>query len=273
MTTGSFRPVTQLSSGGTGGGAARGFDRPPSQYAPGWYPDPLDRFDLRFHNGRDWTADVSRDGQRFVDPAGAARAAPRTPELASGGGGLGTAAMVLGIVGVSLSWLPVVGVLGALAALAAVVVGAIAVRRSRSDGASPGAGRSRAVIGISTGLGGLVGAVVGIYLTVMVLDIYTEYLEPEPAETRVVECELVGSRASATVEITNLGDEVEDYSVVVAFVRSGTDNPHRTDRVDVDGVAPGATATFEAQRQVELDDIDCLVTDVTGALPFGIALD
>jgi len=240
VTTGSFRPVTQLSSGGTGGGAARGFDRPPSQYAPGWYPDPLDRFDLRFHNGRDWTADVSRDGQRFVDPAGAARAAPRTPELASGGGGLGTAAMV---------------------------------RRARPDGASPGAGRSRAVIGISTGLGGLVGAVVGIYLTVMVLDIYTEYLEPEPAETRVVECELVGSRASATVEITNLGDEVEDYSVVVAFVRSGTDNPHRTDRVDVDGVAPGATATFEAQRQVELDDIDCLVTDVTGALPFGIALD
>ena len=267
--------MTELSSGGSGGADddAGAFDSPPARYASGWYRDPVGRFDLRFHNGREWTADVSHDGQRFVDPAGVATS-PRAGDAGGeSGSGISTAAMVLGIVGLSLSWLPIVGVAGAIAAITAIVLGWIGVRRARPDGRTPGAGRSRAVVGISTGIGGLLGAVVGIYLTVVVLDIYTEYLEPEPAETRVFACELAGSRASATIEITNLGDEVEDYSVVVAFVRPGTDNAHRTDRVDVDDVAPGATTTFEAQRQVELDEIDCLVTDVTGALPFGIALD
>jgi hypothetical protein len=244
---------------------------PPARYASGWYPDPAGRFDLRFHNGRDWTADVASDGERFVDPAGTGPAdpAPATER----GGGLGTAAMVLGIVGLSLAWLPILGVLGAVSALVAIALGVAALRRARPDGPTPGAGRSRALVGIATGVGGLLAAAVGLYLTIVVLDVYTEYLEPEPADTRVVTCELVGSRAMATVEITNVGDETEDYSVVVAFVRPGTDDPHRTDRVEVDEVAPEATATFEAESQVELDDVDCIVTEVNGPLPFGIALD
>ena len=31
-------------------------------YPPGWYPDPMQRFEFRFHNGTVWTADVSTNG-------------------------------------------------------------------------------------------------------------------------------------------------------------------------------------------------------------------
>ncbi|MGA0270730.1 MAG: DUF2510 domain-containing protein, partial [Ilumatobacteraceae bacterium] len=36
----------------------------------GWYPDPLGRYDHRWFNGTSWTADVSTDGVRQVDPLG-----------------------------------------------------------------------------------------------------------------------------------------------------------------------------------------------------------
>lgn len=39
-------------------------------YPAGWYPDPLGRFDHRWYDGTRWTADVSLDGVRRVDPAG-----------------------------------------------------------------------------------------------------------------------------------------------------------------------------------------------------------
>ena len=41
-------------------------------YPAGWYPDPLERFDHRWYDGARWTADVSLDGVRRVDPAGIA---------------------------------------------------------------------------------------------------------------------------------------------------------------------------------------------------------
>ena len=39
-------------------------------YQPGWYPDPMQRFEFRFHNGTVWTGDVSTNGVRYVDPLG-----------------------------------------------------------------------------------------------------------------------------------------------------------------------------------------------------------
>jgi hypothetical protein len=44
-------------------------------YRAGWYPDPLGRFDHRWYDGTRWTADVSLDGVRRVDPAGIAHGA------------------------------------------------------------------------------------------------------------------------------------------------------------------------------------------------------
>ena len=63
----------------------------------GWYPDPTGRFEYRYHNDRHWTADVSTNGQRYVDPlpapvAGRADRSPHRPPAPpqdGGGNGIG----------------------------------------------------------------------------------------------------------------------------------------------------------------------------------------
>ena len=232
------------------------------------------RYEHRYYNGREWTADVASGGQRFVDqlglqPTGGAPDTATGAPPRSGSNAAATTAMVLGIVAVSIAWLPFLVVLGVIAAVLAIVFGAIGLRRSRVTGS----GRSFAVAGLTTGVAALAAAVIGVVLTGTVLDVYDEYLNPAPNEVVVTSCELQGARATMTGEITNLSDRVADFSVMVGFVRPGTDNTHRTERVDVDDVAPGATSEFSAQSQVDLDDIGCIVVDVNGPLPFGIAVD
>jgi hypothetical protein len=41
---------------------------PPPQVMPGWYPDPSGRYEIRFHDGSDWTAHVGAGGVLGVDP-------------------------------------------------------------------------------------------------------------------------------------------------------------------------------------------------------------
>jgi hypothetical protein len=36
---------------------------------------------------------------------------------------------------------------------------------------------------------------------------------------------------------------------------------------------PAERAEFEVERQIDLDEVDCIVLEVTGPLPFGMALD
>jgi hypothetical protein len=241
---------------------------------PGWYADPLGRFELRYYNGATWTADVSTGGERFVDPLGIdvgghSGQPARSGATESSPTSLATASMVLGIVAVAIAWIPFVVVVGAIAAVIALVFGIIAIRRSGPSGA----GRSRAVVGVITGGSGLVAAALGAVLTVVVLDVYDSYLNPPPHETVISSCEVVGSRAIATGRLENLGDDTSDFSVLVGFVRPGTDNPHRTTRVTLDDVEAGTSAAFDAERQIDLDAVDCIVIEVTGPLPFGLALD
>ena len=244
---------------------------------PGWYADPLGRFDLRYYNGATWTADVSTGGERFVDPRGIelGRVEHHSRQPASGqatGGAstsLATASMVLGIVAVAIAWIPFIVVFGAIAAVLALVFGVVTLRRSGPSDV----GRSRAVIGVVTGISGLFAAALGVVLSFVVLDVYDSYLNPPPHEATITSCEVVGSRAIASGTLENLGDDTSDFSVLVGFVRPDTDNPHRTIRVELDDVEAGAVATFDAERQIELDDVDCTVIEVTGPLPFGLALD
>ena len=235
--------------------------------AAGWYADPTGRYEHRYYNGRAWTADVSSGGQRFVDQLGLSPSV--RSDTSSANNGLGTAAMVLGIVAISTSWMPFVVVLGVVAALLALVFGWIALRRARHSGGS----RSFAVVGLATGASALIAATVGVLLTMVVLDAYDDYLNPQPNDVAVTECELQGSRATMTGVLTNTGDRAADYSVLIGFVRPGTDNAHRSERVTIDDVEPGSDATFTAQSQVDLEAIDCVVLDVNGPLPFGVAVD
>ena len=245
---------------------------------PGWYADPLQRFELRYFNGSAWTADVSDGGDRFVDPQGVEvgvggpspyAGADSTSTSGQGTNSPATAAMVLGIIAVTIAWLPFIVVLGVIAAVLALAFGLVGVRRARPDGI----GRSRAVVGLVTGTSALLVASLGVFLTVIVADVYDDYLNPGPNEAAITSCELAGSRATAAGSLTNLGDETADFSVLVGFVRSNTDNPHRTSRALLDDVEPGASAEFGAERQVDLDEVDCIVIEVTGPLPFGLELD
>jgi hypothetical protein len=112
-----------------------------------------------------------------------------------------------------------------------------------------------------------------VVLSFVVLDVYDAYVDPPPNEVVVTSCRLTGSRATATGTLENLGDDESDFTVRIGFVRPGTDNPHRTARADVEDVAPGSVAEFSVERQVDLDEIDCVVIDVHGPLPFGLTLD
>jgi hypothetical protein len=257
-----------------------------SGVTPGWYADPLRRFELRWFNGADWTADVANGENRFVDPQGTAVVHPVVDNAADhatsptskgsrkggtdgGGNPAANAAMALGIVAVAISWLPFVVVLGFVAALLAIGFGTVGLRRAGPTGD----GRGRAIAGIATGASAVVAATIGVALSIIVLDAYDDYLEPSPNEVAVNDCTIAGARATAQGTIENLGADDADFSVLVGFVRVGTDNPHRTARATLDDVAPGELREFEVQRQVDLDDVDCIVLEVNGPLPFGVQLD
>jgi hypothetical protein len=177
--------------------------------------------------------------------------------------------MVLGIIAVSISWMPLIVVLGVVAAALAIVFGVIGLRRAREHGV----GRSFAVAGLTTAIAALAAAAIGVALTVVVVDEYEAYLDAEPNEVVVTSCELRGSRAVMSGELTNTGADPAEYSVLVGFVRPGTDNAERGERVEVGEVPAGGTARFDAQAQVSLDEIDCVVLEVNGPLPFGVAVD
>jgi hypothetical protein len=238
--------------------------------AAGWYADPTGRYDHRYYNGRTWTADVSSGGQRFVDQLGLEPTALIANDASDGANnGMGTAAMVLGIVAISTSWMPFIVVLGVIAALLALVFGWIGLRRAKRSGGS----RSFAIVGLVTGASALVAATVGVLLTMVVLDAYNDYLNPQPNDIVVTECELQGARATMAGVLTNTGDRTADYSVLIGFVRLGTDNAHSSERIGIDDVEPGAEAAFTAQSQVDLEAIDCVILDVNGPLPFGVTVD
>jgi Protein of unknown function (DUF2510) len=238
--------------------------------AAGWYADPTGRYEHRYYNGRAWTADVSAGGQRFVDQLGLEPTVNPSTDTPDGArNGMGTAAMVLGIVAISTSWMPFAVVLGVIAGVLALVFGWIGLRRAENSGT----GRSFAIVGLATGASALAAATVGVVLTMVVLHAYDDYLNPQPNAVVVTECELQGSRATMTGVLTNTGEHTADYSVLVGFVRTGTDNAHRSKRVNIDDVAPGADATFTAQAQIDLEAIDCVILDVNGPLPFGVTVD
>lgn len=230
----------------------------PDTGGPGWHPDPTGRFDLRYHNGAHWTADVSSDGARFVDPLGSDSDASNRAA---------SAAMVVGIVGAATGWIPFVAVASLVACLVAIALGIVGLRRARRTG---GSGRGPAIAGVATGGGGLLVAALGVVLTVVVVDELDQYYDPSPNRATITSCTTdADGSAAATGELTNLGSSDADFTVRVAFVRSGTDNVQRSTRVTVDDVAPGATVDFRADAAVGVD-VECTIDRVDGPLPFGI---
>jgi hypothetical protein len=235
----------------------------PASFPAGWYPDPSARFEYRWFNGTAWTGDVAADGRRFVDgaPTGPAGGPP-----ARRGNGLATAALTCGILAAVLGWIPVVFVLAAVLAVLAIVFGIIGLARSRERGS----GRGFAITGIVTGSVGIIASIVGAVFTVITFREVDRYLEPEPSTVELTSCEVVDDRAVVAGTIRNDGDRRAGFTVEVAIERAGSGVVERTVLVPIEELDPGDRRTFETARAVRVDEIDCVVVEVTGPLPFGI---
>jgi hypothetical protein len=250
--------------------------------APGWHPDPRARFELRYHNGRAWTADVSTGGERYVDPLGTRPAPPQStqsnpaappsaPATPGSKNSIATASMVLGIVAICIGWMPFVVILGIIAAVLAIVLGVQGRKRAAaSSDAGEGVGAGFALAGIITGTVALFVCVGGAVFSVSLVRAVDRFESPAEHEASITSCVLDGSELTASGTVTNTSDETSTFTVRVFFVRPGTDNSQREATVPVADVGPGETGEFEVSRQIGDLDLDCIIGAVRGPLPYGV---
>ena len=241
----------------------------------GWYPDPMGRFEYRYHNGQAWTADVASGGQRYVDPVSGPPGlrppgvpGPSGPTGSSpvrrAGNGIALAGMVCGIVGLVTGWVPFFGILGIVASIVGLSLSIPGLRRSHQTGER----RSFAITGIITSSLGIVVGVLGIILTVVVFRALQRFESPGANDARVDSCTVEDGYLVARGQLTNLSTQTRDYTVLVEL-----DLGDRR-RVAVDDVPAGESTTFVARSERatydEGDSGSCAVVDVNGPVPFGL---
>lgn len=240
----------------------------------GWFPDPHGRHDHRWFNGTAWTADVSDDGQRFIDPLGAGPAgyvgaSGHPGSSAPGdrqGNGAAVAAITLGLFALTLAWIPLLVVIGVVLAVLALVFGIRGLRRSRTAGT----GRGLAIAGITTGGAALGLAVVGAILTVGMLREVGDFVEPAEHETAITSCTISDGRIVVDATITNLDFAVSDFTVYAVFVEPDSVADART---EVDAVEPGETREIRLDRNVAaVGECEARLV-VHGPLPYGLDME
>lgn len=239
---------------------------------PAWHPDPLRRYELRYHNGRAWTADVAAEGKRYVDPLGIGATTPSAAFSAAGAtrplvrrtSGLAITSLVLGLCGVVLAWLPFLFVLGAVAGVGAVVFGVVARRHTRPDVPPPAGrtGRGMANAGLILGPLALGLAVVGLWMTTELL----ELVDPGEYTVEGGECAADGSFATLEGTIRNDGFRTRSYLVTVGFESTGSARTRTRDTVTVRDVAAGETERWTARTRWRDDEVSCTIVDVGGSL-------
>ena len=227
----------------------------------GWFPDPLGRYEHRYFNGTTWTPDVSNGGQRMVDPLGTGPG--YSGPGSQPGNGLATAALTCGIIGTLVAWIPFVVIVGIVLGILALVFGIKGLRRS----ANVGSGRGLAIAGIVTGGLTLLISVIGIVLSVLMVQALADFIEPGPVDTDVTECRLDGRDARAEGTLTNESRTVRDYTL---FVTIGEE----VDVISFERVAPGETVDWVARIRTRTLIDDCRTEVVVqGPFPFGIEID
>ena len=241
----------------------------------GWYDDPSGRFEMRYHNGETWTADVAVSGERYVDPiaeaptSGTAGPVDRSSPPIGRRNGLGTGALVLGIIAVTTAWMPYLFPLGAVLAVLAIGFAWAALRRAR--GVVDGLIRPRgaAIAGLVTGLTAAALVPVGVLLTRSLSDAIDDYRNPAAHET-AIDCVVADGRWTAPGSIVNTSDAVASFSVEVWFTRAGTDAVRRRALISFDDVAPGASEPFRLDTRIDLAAVDCRIEEVNVPLPWGL---
>jgi hypothetical protein len=234
----------------------------------GWYRDPSGRYELRFHNGQMWTADVATGGRRFVDHL------PVEPPRRRGNG-LAVAAMVCGITGLTIAWIPFIGVVGVASAVVGVVLGIIALRRSTESRRAPAGGSDRrgfAMTGVITGGLGILAGGLGVWFSVVLYRAIDEFQHPGPNDAELAPC-VTDSDGLVTIDgsVRNLSDDEQSYSVRIEITDRSRD---RRQRISLDDVPPGETREFHSTERVTAgSDASCRIVSVDGPLPFGIEID
>ncbi len=247
----------------------------------GWHPDPYGRFEYRYHNGVQWTADVSMAGRRFVDPNGTPGApaapgsfpgvVPNVPPVAPRTRAMAVASFVVGLVSALLAWVPFVFVAAAVGAVLALVFGIIGARKAT---AQHGHGRGFAIAGITLSVAAMLLCIVGFVFTRVVLDEFDQYTNPGPYELGQLDCNHIDSTVTMRGTIRNTGDGAQDYTLELSVEADGTEVANEF--VVVDGVAPDETVTFESTGLVIVDggaDVSCRVVYVNGPMPFDMPPD
>jgi hypothetical protein len=252
----------------------------------GWFPDPLGRYEHRWYNGTTWTADVSVDGQRYVDPLPVQSPYTMPPgsyplpmgDAAPGWGPnpggkrptrtMAVLAFIGGLASIVTGWIPFVFVLGIAAGITGLVLGIIA-RRRVGRGEALGGGLATAAIVLSPI--GLALCVVGAIWSVAAYREFVDYLEPGPTDVEITSCTLDGPGVRITGTIENLSGTVQDYTITIDVF----DGRERIERSTVEVVAVGSRSSEEWEdlvllRGQDVSDPVCEVSAVNGPFPFGI---
>lgn len=241
----------------------------------GWFPDPNGRHEHRYFNGRAWTADVADAGNRAIDPYGSGPSpvfAPYPPAAApAGGNGQATAALVCGLVGALIAWMPFVVVAGFVLAVLAIVFGVQGLRRAnRADVAT---GRGKAIAGLVLGAVAIGLSVLGTILSVVVFREVRAFMDPAPHVAEVESCRIADGAATVSGTLTNLGTERAAFSLYPT-VRAGDQVFENSNGREIDVVEPGATVDWQTTTFVRTATGPCTATvDVFGPLPFGVEVE
>ena len=247
---------------------------PPAAEQPaGWFPDPNGRHEHRYFNGRTWTADVADGGERSVDPLGAAPTParpgfpPAPPNAARNG--MATAALVCGLIGVGLAWIPFVVVAGFVLSVLAIVFGVSGLRQANLNDR----GRGKAIAGTVLGGVGVALSVLGVILSVVVFRELRAFVDPVAHAVDVVDCEVGDGVARVSGTVTNLGDERAEFSLFVT-VRAGTEVSEPDTARTIAPLDPGATADLDITTLIDSPTGPCTASvDVYGPLPFGVDME
>ncbi len=233
----------------------------------GWFPDPHGRYEHRWFNGTAWTADVAANGQRFVDPMGAAPAGySAQPQEPRRGNGSAAAAITLGLFAILLSWIPLLVVIGVILAILGLVFGIKGVRRSRETHS----GRGLAIAGIVTSGVAFGLAIVGVVLTVSVVREVTDFIEPAANTATVTGCAIADGELIVDATLTNDDDQTNDFTVYAVIL----DPDGVADlMLPVDALAAGETRDLTLRHPIAAVGACDARLVVQGPLPYGLEME
>jgi hypothetical protein len=159
-------------------------------------------------------------------------------------------------------------VIGAVLAVLAIIFGIVGIGRARTSGRRKGF----AITGLVTGSAGVLVAVGGLVLTIVVFRAIDRYENPPDSTASIASCVVEDGRARAAGEVRNDGARSSRFTVHVEF-RGVPSGPTIERLASVRSIPPGGTAQFAVDHRFEADDVECEITAVNGPLPFGLEID